>query len=115
MSSSDARYAYDFGQQELSEAIDYTDRLTTGFGLNYKFNKELSGIVEWNRIWTLPFNSLYNPNELILALRYMFRDKFSGFLFGNIGDIAENTDSNDYRFGFGIKFSPSEEKPTLLR
>lgn len=64
---------------------------------------------DFEKIWTLPIKTVFNPNELKVGARYAASSRL--YYFAGIGmDSVSNSEPLDTRIYAGLKFSPAEEK-----
>jgi len=91
------------------QTLDYTQKVITEVGGQYRFSDRWSLNSEFKRDWLVAVGSSVNPNSLFIGPRYAYSRGvgiFGGVAFGN--PLIDN-DSNDYRIMAGIKFTRPEE------
>ena len=86
-------------------ALDYRDKIHTAIGAFIPFSKDFGANIEFTRYWVLSANDDQNPNELYAGLRYQAARPLA--LFGGmaLGNLDNNTDSNDFKFSVGLKLT----------
>jgi len=92
--------------------LDLTQRLKTGFGIYIPISAKAGVNIEYMKTWTKPlFNDDINPNELYLGSSFGLRKGLTGFAGFGLGNFFDSDDGNDYRFSFGVKYSPTNRQP----
>lgn len=92
--------------------IDFTQRLKTGFGFYIPMSHKWGVNIEYLKFWSRPlFNDDINPNELFLGSSFGLKKGLTGFAGLGLGNVFDSDDGNDYRFSFGVKYSPSKATP----
>ena len=86
--------------------IDMEHQLYSGIGAYIPATQKWGINIELTKLWSLPFNSNINPNELLVGTSFGIRPGLHGFLSAGFGNLIGSSDSdgNDIRFSGGIKF-----------
>ena len=97
--------------------IDFTKRLKAGFGAFVPISKKWGVNIEYLKNWSAPlFNDDINPNEIFLGSSFGLKKGLTGFGGVSLGNLVDSDDGNDYRFSFGVKYSPlNENKKTVVQ
>lgn len=110
------QYITKIGYLENSKAVHETDinlnqskRLIASLSL-YKPLADVWGLtLDFEKIWTLPIKTIFNPNELKIGTRYAFSKNF--FCFAGVGvDSINGSEPLDTRIYAGIKYSPEDDQ-----
>ena len=86
--------------------IEMKHRLYSGIGAYFLVTDKWGFNVEYTKLWSLPFNSNINPNEVLVGTSFGIRPGLHGFLSASCGNLigSSNADGNDIRLSGGIKF-----------
>ncbi len=102
------RYSEDakFTDRGGVEHIDMENQLYSGIGAYIPVTAKWGFNAEFTRLWSLPFNSNINPNELLVGTSFGLIKGMHGFLSAGFGNLigSSDTDGNDIRLSGGIKF-----------
>ena len=91
------------------QTIDYTQKVLTEVGGQFRFNDKWSLSGEFKRDWLVAIGSSINPNSFFVGPRYAYSPSlgiFGGVAFGN---PLIDSESSDYRIMTGLKFTRPEE------
>lgn len=88
--------------------LDQSERLNFSIAGLLRLTDHWALTSDFDKTWTLPIKTIFNPNELKLGARYAASNSL--FCFAGIGiDSINNGEPLDTRVYAGLKYSPEEE------
>ncbi len=95
-------------KDDVDENLNQTQRVHGSIGLFFPITDRLAMTTDFEKTWTLPVKTVFNPNELKVGVRYAASADMA--YFAGVGiDSINSSEPLDTRLYGGLKYSPQDE------
>lgn len=89
--------------------LDQTQRVQGSIGLYFPVTDRIAVTSDFEKTWTMPVKTVFNPNELKAGIRYAASASMAYFAGAGI-DSINSSEPLDTRLYAGLKYSPQDER-----